>query len=215
MYLVIDIETENLGTDVMKDNKRILSVQIGDNVSQILYWADSKDPKRNLQSAKKDILSLLSEGVIFTGYNIKGFDTIFLAKFLGIVLPESNLLDLNHPQKLAELTSIRKPRLEEICLACGIDVRHKQRMNERAQKYAVKEEFKKAASAKANELVKEKGWSLDFAYRYSLDKICLGNAIYYAYIEFIDSDEPKNTLFYEYAIGDVIVEYALLKKMRY
>lgn len=44
MYRVIDIETENTGTDIMTDNKRIISVQIGDDVNQDLYWADS--PKK-------------------------------------------------------------------------------------------------------------------------------------------------------------------------
>jgi hypothetical protein len=32
MYSVIDIETENTGTDIMKDNKWIISVQIGDEL---------------------------------------------------------------------------------------------------------------------------------------------------------------------------------------
>ena len=34
MYRIIDIETENTGSDVMQDNKRILSVQIGDDTRQ-------------------------------------------------------------------------------------------------------------------------------------------------------------------------------------
>ena len=73
MYRVIDIETENTGTDIMEDNKRLLSVQIGDDTIQNLYWADSKYPQWTLESAKKEIASLLAQGVIFSGYNIKGF----------------------------------------------------------------------------------------------------------------------------------------------
>ena len=93
MYLVIDIETENTGTDVLEDNKRIISVQIGDDTKQDLYWADSKDPQWNLESAKKEIVSLLSKGVIFAGHNIRGFDVRFLKEFLGVEIPESNIHD--------------------------------------------------------------------------------------------------------------------------
>jgi len=39
--------------------------------------------------------------------------------------------------------------------------------------------------------------------------------IYDAYLEFVKSGGQKNTLFYEYAIGDVISEYQLLKALGY
>jgi len=217
MYRAIDIETENTGTDIMEDNKRIISVQIGDDTKQNLYWADSKDPKWNLESAKKEIESLLSQGVIFIGYNIKGFDVRFLKQFLGVEIPESNILDICQcqSQKLTQLTGKNKPRLEEACAACGVKVTHKQRMNEKAKKYKSMEAHKKQALAKAKELVENKGWGSDFSYNYALDKVAGGNAIYDAYQEFAKSNGQKETLFYEYAIGDIISEYQLFKALGY
>ncbi len=217
MYSVIDIETENTGTDIMKDNKRIISVQIGDDAKQDLYWADSPKTQWNLESAKKEIASLLAQGVTFAGYNIVGFDVKFLKEFMNVEIPESNLLDLciRQKPKLSQLTGRNKPRLEEACSACGVEVNHKQRMNELASKYKTNEAFQKQASVKANELVKNLGWGFDFSYNYALDKVAGGNAIYDAYLEFVKSGGQKNTLFYEYAIGDVISEYQLLKALGY
>jgi hypothetical protein len=217
MYFVIDIETENTGTDIMKDNKRIISVQIGDDTKQDVYWADSPDTQWDLESAKKKIDSLLTQGVVFAGYNIIGFDVKFLKEFMGVEIPESNLFDIciRHKPKLCQLTGRNRPRLEEACSACGIAVNHKQRMNEQAEKYKTNEAFKKQALAKAKELVKNRGWGFSFSYRYALDKVAGGNAIYDAYLEFVKSGGQKNTLFYEYAVGDVISEYQLLKKLGY
>jgi len=217
MYLIIDIETENTGTDVMEDNKRIISVQIGDDNKQDLFWADSKDPQWNLESAKKKIDSLLLQRVIFAGHNIRGFDVRFLKEFLGVEIPESNIHDPCEcqSQKMTRLTGKNHPKLEEACAAFGIKVTHKRRMNEKAIKYKSNEAFKKQALTKAKELVKEKGGSLNWAYDRVLDKIAVGNAIYDAYLEFVESGGQKNTLFYEYAIGDVISEYQLLKALGY
>jgi metal-sulfur cluster biosynthetic enzyme len=217
LYQIIDIETENTGTDIMEDNKRILSIQIGDDTKQNLYWADSGDPQWTLESAKREIESMLSQGVIFAGYNIKGFDVRFLKQFLDVEIPESNILDLClcQSQKLTQLTGKTKVRLEEACEACGVKVTHKQRMNEKAKKYKSIEAFKKQALAKAEELVKSRDWSVDFAYRYALDKVAGGNAIYDSYLEFVESSGQKNTLFYEYAVGDVVSEYQLLKALGY
>jgi hypothetical protein len=215
MYCIIDIETENTGTDIMEDNKRILSVQIGDDTIQNLYWADSKDPQWTLESAKKEIASLLSQGVIFSGYNIKGFDVRFLKQFLGVEIPEASILDLCQSPKITRFTGKNKARLEEACAACGVKVTHKQRMNEKAKKYKSMEAHKDKALAKANELVENRGWSQDFSYNYALDKVAGGNAIYDAYLEFVKSGGQKDTLFYEYAIGDVISEYQLLKALGY
>jgi len=104
-------------------------------------------------------------------------------------------------------------RLEEACKACVVKVTHKQRMNEKAEKYQSIEDFKKQARAKAKELVESRGWGLDFSYNYVLDKVAGGNAIYDSYLEFVKSGGQKNTLFYEYAIGDVVSEYQLLKAL--
>jgi len=211
MYLIIDIETENTGSDIMGDNKRIISVQIGDETKQELYYADSEDPQSTLIMAKERITSLLSQGVVFSGYNIKGFDIPLLKQFIGVEIPESNIFELSQTPRVTEIKNMKKYRLEDVCRECGIEVTHKQKMNEKAEKYKIRQDIKDQARAKAEELVKSKGWGFDFSYKYVLDKISGGNAIFDAYKDFVASKGSVNTLFYQYAVGDVISESELLK----
>ena len=68
----------------------------------------------------------MSQGVIFAGHNIRGFDVRFLKEFLGVEIPESNI---HNPceyqsQKVTRLTGKNHPRLEEACAAFGIKVTH-------------------------------------------------------------------------------------------
>jgi hypothetical protein len=215
MYVVLDVETKNLGSDIMEDNEQILSIQIGNATEQALYYHDSKNPEWTLAMGEKEIASLLSQGVTFTGYNIKGFDAVMLKRFLRVEIPESKMLDLCQSPKLTKITEKRKARLEEVCEKCGISVLHKLKMNKRAEKYEDREDIKKQAKAEAEDLVRNKGWSHDFAHDYVLDKIAGGHAIFDAYLEFVKSGGQKDTLFYEYAIGDIIAEYQLLKALKY
>jgi len=130
MHLIIDIETENTGADIMEDNKRIISVQIGNATEQDLYWADSTNLQLALASVKKEIASLLSEDCIFAGYNIKGFDLPLLKRFLKVEIPESNILELSQTPKITQLAKSRNRRnlrLEEVCMEYGIEVTHKQK----------------------------------------------------------------------------------------
>ena len=214
-YVVLDVETKNLGSDIMEDNERILSLQLGDATKQELYYYDSKDSQWTLSMGKKQIASLLPQAVIFTGYNIKGFDMVMLKEFLGVKIPESKMLDLCQSPRLTQFTCKKKARLEEVCRMCGIDVSHKQKMDKRAEKYRARQDIREQARAKAEDLVRNKRWTPDFAFNYVLDKIAGGRAIFDAYLEFVKSEGQKNTLFYEYAIGDVISEYQLLKKLGY
>jgi hypothetical protein len=217
MYIVLDVETKNLGSDIMRDSEQLLSLQLGDATKQKLYYYDSKNPKLTLEIGKKQITILLSQGAVFAGYNIKGFDAVMLKEFLGIEIPETNMLDLClcQQQKLTQLTGRNKPRLEEACAACGVEATHKRRMNERAKSYKSIEAHKNNALARAKELVEKRGWSQDFSYNYALDKIAGGHAIWDAYLEFAESGGRNDTLFYEYAIGDVISEHQLLRKLGY
>jgi hypothetical protein len=215
MYVVLDVETKNLGSDIMEDNEQLLSLQLGNSTKQELYYYDSKDPKLTLEIGKKQIATLLSQGVVFAGFNIKGFDTVMLRKFLGIEIPESKMLDLCQSPRLTQLINKRKARLEEVCRICGIDASHKPKMDKKAEKYKAQPDVMKLAKAKAEAIVKNKGWSYDFAFNYVLDKIAGGRAIWDAYLEFVESGGRKNTLFYEYAVGDVISEHQLLKKLGY
>ena len=70
---------------------------------------------------------------------------------------------------------------------------------------------KNKCKEKAQEIVRSKRWSWDFTFNRVLEKIAGGHAIYDSYQEFVQSGEQKDTLFYEYAIGDVICEYRLLR----
>jgi hypothetical protein len=214
MYRIIDIETENTGSDILKDNKRIISVQIGDADKQELYYDDSKDPRYTFAEARRQIASLLSQGHIFAGYNILGFDIPILKQFLRVEIPKSNIFDLCQTPRVTELKNRKLFSLEQVCGECGIEVIHKRRMNEKAEKYKTRQDIKDLATAKAKEYVNNKGWSFDFSYDYVLNKIAVGNAIYDAYQEFVKSGGQKNTLFYEYAIGDIICEYRLLKTLK-
>ena len=134
---------------------------------------------------------------------------------MGIEIPESNTFDLSQTQRVAELNKIKKFRLEDVCTECGVETKHKRKMNEKAEEYKARQDFKDQARAKAKDLAKNRGWTLDFAYRYALDKIAGGTAIINAYQEFARSGGQKSTLFYEYAVGDVISEYNLLKVLGY
>lgn len=215
MYIVLDVETKNLGADIMKDNEQLLSLQLGDATKQELYYYDSKEPKRTLATGEKRIASLLSQGVIFAGYNIKGFDIVMLKEFLGIEIPESKMLDLCLSPRLIQFTNKSKMRMEEACKTCGVDASHKLKMNKRAEKFKAIQHIREKAEVKAKELVRIKDWSPDFSYNYVLDKIAGGHAIFEAYQEFVESGGRKDMFFYEYAIGDVISEYQLLMKLRY
>jgi len=114
--------------------------------------------------------------------------------------------------KLTNTILLRQSTLPEMC---GVDASHKSKMDKRAEKYLVRQDIKEQAKGRTEDFVKNRGWSPDFAFRYVLDKIAGGHAIFDAYLEFVESGGQKNTLFYEYAIGDVISEYQLLKALKY
>ena len=217
LYRIIDIETENTGFDILKDNKRIISVQIGDATKQDLYWADSKDPQWTLTNAKKEIASLLSQRYIFAGYNIKRFDIPLLAQFLGIEIPDSNMLDLSQDRRIIELCKRNHSwTMDSVCMNYGLGTQpHKQKMNKRAEKYGSRQDVIEKTKVIAALNMKNKGGTFQYAYDEALRKIAGGMAIYDAYLEFVESGGQKGTFFYEYAIGDVISEYNLLKALGY
>ena len=214
-YIVLDVETKNLGSDIMEDNERLLSIQLGDAHKQELYYADSKDPRWTLAMGEKQIAALSSQGYTFAGYNIMGFDTTMLKKFRGIEIPESKLFDICQSPRLTQFTNKKRCRMEEACRMCGVDASHKPKMDKRAEKYLARQDIKEQAKVKAEDLVKNKGWDPDFAFKYVLEKIAGGHAIYETYVEFVENGGRKDAFFYEYAIGDVISEYNLLKALKY
>ena len=105
-------------------------------------------------------------------------------------------------------------RLEEICNLCGIDASHKDKMTNHSLKYHSNKDIIKQAEIAAKKLVSTKGWSPDFCLRISIEKLAGGHAIFDAYREFVESGGRQDTLFYEYAIGDIISEFKLFKLTR-
>lgn len=216
MYRVLDVETKNLGSDIMEDNELLLSLQLGDATKQELYYADSIDSKLNLEMGKKRIESLLSQGVTCVGYNVD-FDVMMIEKFLGVNIPKSQTLDLCHTSEIEEFHKITTDwTLERACGKYDVNANHKRKMMEKIEQYKRKADIQEKAKASAKEILKIKlNWTPNYVYDRALRKIAGGNAIYDAYVEFVESGGQKNTLFYEYAIGDVISEYQLLKKLGY
>lgn len=211
--IILDIETENTGHDILEHNKRIISVQIGDSTLQELYYADSPIHETSLSRARERIDDLLGKDTTFSGYNLTGFDIPMLEKFLKIRIPQQNLLDLSNSQLVKNFcfqSNRRSLRLEELCTHLNIDSSHKDEMNKKAESYKTRPEIVAQAQAAAKNLVSRRGWSLNFSYGYSIDKIAGGHAIYDSYNYFVISRGSENTLFYRYAVGDIISEYKLL-----
>lgn len=213
-YVVLDTETKNLGSDIMRDNEQLLTIQLGNSTKQELYYYDSRNPKLTLEIGKRRIESLLSQDVTFVGYYFKGFDIPMLGKFLGIDVPLSNVLELTETTRIRELHRIDKNwTMEHACANCGIEATHKKKMKELAEKYKTKPEIMKRASADAEENTKKKGGTFQWWYEKMLSKLARGHAIWEAYSEFAESGGRRDTLFYEYAIGDIVATYELFKKL--
>jgi hypothetical protein len=211
--LILDIETENTGSDIWKDNERIISVQIGDDSQQEFYYADSKNPLTKLDKVKTRIESLISQGYLLAGYNMK-FDTHNIKQFLKCDIPEENALELYHMDRFNErLRSLgrRYLRLEEACVEFGIQVTHKNEMNQKAEQYKVRPDIIDRAKKVAPKIAIKKGGTVEYAYNEAIKKIAGGYAILDAYNEFVTNGCSKDSLFYKYAIGDVICEFQLFK----
>jgi hypothetical protein len=211
--LILDVETENTGHDIMADNKRIISVQIGNSTNQELWYADAPSHDRSLARAKERINGLIEGGTVFSGYNITGFDIPILEKFLDVKIPAKNLIELSKTDLVTNICRQRNRntlRLEDICAHLGINSHHKDEMNQRAETYKTRPEIVLQAREAARDLASRRGWDLDFSLGYAVDKIAGGHAIFDSYKDFITSNGSEDTLFYRYAVGDVISEYKLL-----
>jgi hypothetical protein len=214
MYLTLDVETKNLGARVGEENELLLSVQLGDDTKQSLFYYDAKDSTFSLESARKEIISFLAQGITFSGYNID-FDAAMLKRFLGLEIPKSQTFDLCHTPEIEKFHQTTKDwSLECACAKHSINASHKRRMNEKAQQHKSRPDIQEKTKANATNVIKTKPYlTFDWAYNKALDKIAFGHAIWEAYQEFVNNGGRKDTLFYEYAIGDIISEHQLLKKL--
>lgn len=194
----------------MEDNKRIISVQIANANQAEVYYADSPDPTSNLETAKSKLEQFVAKGYVFSGFNIKRFDILLLSHFWNVHFPEASVFDLVSHNGVVGLRQYGIYGLENVCAQYGISVTHKQKMNKRVQSNKVQTDIIAQAKAAASLIVKEKGGTLEFAFDEAIQKISMGRAIYDSYVEFIKNGHRRDSLFYEYAIGDVICERQLL-----
>jgi len=213
--ITLDIETENTGYDIMEDNKRIISIQLLDGKTTKIYYDGSEN--NNLTVAKQDVLSMIENNKNFLGFNIRGFDIKFIKKFLGIEIPDSQIIEIS---EMASMDKIRgrlnkkRPRLVEVCNLLQIDCSHKMLMNERSSKFKILPDVIEKAKEGASKWRDVKGWDYDFSYNLALDIIGGGMAILEAFNEFVEAKGDPNSLFYQYAMGDVFTEKEVYLKLK-
>jgi hypothetical protein len=205
--VVLDAETEVTGYRPLEDSKRIISIQLAGPSEAQVYYVDSPDPRYNLDSAKSELERLTSQGFIVAGFNIKRFDMLILEKFLGVALPQNITFELMDHPRVASLKG--KRTLEVVCKTFGIDVSHKERMNERIELFKRDEGIIARDKLAAPSIMKERRRTPADAYDDALRSIAIGSAIYASYTEFLNNGHRKDSLFYEYALGDAICERQL------
>ena len=213
--ITIDIETENTGCNIMEDNKRIISVQLFDGNNPKIFYDGSE--YSNLESAKKELNSLIDIGKSFVGFNIRNFDVPLITKFLGIKIPASQIIEISEMEKM---NSVREhygkkwPRLVDCCEFMDVECSHKGLMDKQSARLKKNPDVIIKAKEGAVTLQKRRGWTHDYAYNRALDFISGGMAILEAFNEFAGSKGDQNTIFYRYAVGDVFSENALYMKMK-
>lgn len=214
-FVVLDIETENTGYDIMEHNKRIISVQLYDGSEGTLFYDGSN--KNSISAAKSALLTQIDQNYKFVGFNIRNFDAHLLNKFLGVTIPRGQIVELS---EMPNMERIRKqltknyPTLAEVCGHLGIDCSHKGIMDGLSAKIRNLPDVLEMAREGAEKMVKERGWSYDFSYNRALDKIAGGRAILQSFNEFVSSQGDSESLFYKYAMGDVFTEHRLFQNLR-
>lgn len=213
--IVIDIETENTGYDIMGDNKRILSVQTYNGNESAIYY-DGSDTN-DLSDAKRFLEEHIGLGTKFIGFNVRNFDVRFIREFMGVDIPNSQIIDIGELSKTNDIKQKmgkNRPRLADLCGFLKIECSHKNLMDDQSTEFKNLPHVIELAKEGAEKWVKEKGWSYNFSYDYSLNIISGGMAIMKSFEDFVKLKGSKDSLFYKYAIGDVISEHALYQMMR-
>jgi len=214
--IVIDIETENTGYDVMESNKRILSVQTYDGNESMIYY-DGSDT-HDLSNAKRFLEEQIEMGTKFVGFNVRNFDVRFIREFMDVDIPNPQIVDIGELQKTNDIKQKmgkKWPRLVEICDFLEIECFHKNLMDNDSLKFKELPDVIKLAKEGAEKMCKEKTWwTYDYAYNRALSSISVGTAILKSFEDFVQSGGNTNSLFYKYAIGDVISEHLLYQKVK-
>jgi hypothetical protein len=212
---VLDIETENTGYDIMKHNKRIISVQMFDGSTGRLFYDGSESSP--IGDAKEAILSQMDDGYGFVGFNVRNFDVPLIKEFMGVEIPSGQVMEIG---EMPPMDSIRqrlgkqRPRLFDVCDHLGIECSHKGIMDELSMRFRSRPDVVALAKEGADNLVKEKGWSLGFSQDYALGKVAGGMAILESFNEFVNSGGSMDSLFYKYAMGDVFSEHRFFEALK-
>ena len=213
--VTLDIETENTGYDIMEDNKRIISIQLMEGTKTKIFYDGAKTD--SIEAGENKLHSLIESGKNFVGFNIRNFDVRFIKKFLGIEISASQIIEIS---EMPKMNNIRKhlrndwPRLVDCCEFMDVECSHKGLMDEQSNRLKKRPDVIKKAKEGAVALQERRGWSFNYAYNRALDKISGGTAILEAFNEFVGSKGDPNTIFYQYAMGDVFSENALYLKMK-
>lgn len=209
----LDIETENTGTDIKNDNKRIISIQIFNDEIEEIYYDNSED--KSIKHGNERIRTLLSDGYIFVGYNLINFDIPLIKEFLQVDIPLSGIIEITQMNKVVELRQkLSKYKLEDVCNEIGVECAHKKLLITLTGRYKSDPNIVELAKIEGSKIASQKGWSLDFSRKRALDLICGGLAILEAYNEFVNSNGNTDSIFYRYAMGDAKAEYKLYCKLR-
>lgn len=212
---VIDIETENTGYDIMKHNKRIISVQMFDGNTGKLFYDGSAS--NSISAAKEALLSQIDDGYKFVGFNVRNFDVPLIKNFMGVEIPFGQIIEIG---EMPQMNDVRQnlgkqwPRLFEVCDHLGIECSHKGLMNNLSSRLQSRPDVIALVKIGAENLAKEKGSTPEYWHNRTLAKIAGGVAILESFNEFVGSGGNTDSLFYKYAMGDVFSEYRLFEALK-
>jgi len=210
--LSFDIEAENTGADVRRDNKRIISIQLYNQDIEEIYYDDSTE--QSIEHGKERIQTLLNDGYTLVGYYISGYDIPLLKEFLGLEIPPSKYIDISSMDKVERIKSKSGYSLQAVCKAVDVPCNHKKLLEPIVEKLKRDPEIIERAKIEGSKTASINSWTIQYSRDRALDRICGGTAIFQLYLEFVKSNGSHNSNFYEYAMGDVISEYELFQKIK-
>ncbi len=210
--LSFDIEAENTGADVRRDNKRIISIQLYSQDIEEIYYDDSTE--QSIEHGKERIQSLLNDGYTLVGYYISRYDIPLLKEFLGIEIPPSKYIDIAFMDKVEKIKTKFGYSLQAVCKGVDVPCSHKKLLEPLVEKLKRDPEIIERAKIEGSKMASKNSQTLQYSRDRVLNLICGGSAILEAYHEFVKSGGNNDTIFYRYAIGDVKSEYELFCKIK-
>ena len=156
-------------------------------------------------------------GTKFVGFNVRNFHVRFIREFMDVDIPNSQIVDIGELQKTNDIKQKMGknwPRLIDLCDFLKIECSHKNLMDEQSVAFKNLPHVIELAKEGAEKWGKEKNWSYNYSYNRALNSVSVGMAIMKSFEDFVKSGGSTDSLFYKYAIGDVISEYLLYQKVK-